>query len=247
MKKKLLYPLLALTMSALLTACGGGSDTTSDTSGSVETSAPSSTEDSTDSSSDEEIATLTEAYNQVATLYNDVTIMAQENGWTDDQETVDALQIVNAIMEPVGEALSEDMSALDGADLNDLAEGLLELVPGLEELAEKVSVPYGGSEGSESASADGDVGALTAAYNQVATLYNDVTIMAQENGWTDDQETVDALQIVNAIMEPVGEALSEDMSALDGADLNDLAEGLLELVPGLEELGEKVSVPYPEG
>lgn len=247
MKKKLLYPLLALTISASLTACGSKDSTTSTpiSSGSdTASTASSSIVDSTGGPTDAQLSALTEAYNQVATLYNDVTIMAQENGWTADQETTDALQTINAIMEPVGEVLSGDISAMDGADFDALPDALLELLPDLEGLSEKVSVPY---EGSEGVVADDDIQLLTEAYNQVATLYNDVAIMAQENGWTADQETTDALQIVSVIMEPVGEALNGDMSALDGTDLNDLSVALLELLPDLEELSEKVSVPYSEG
>ena len=253
MKKKLLYLLLALTMCASLTACGGGDNTASTTSssgGDTTPTAPSSTEDSTDGPTDAQLSALTEAYNQVATLYNGVATMAQENGWTDDQETVDALQTISAMMEPVGEALSGDMSALDGADFDALPDALLELVPDLEVLSEKVSVLYEGSEGmaadggSEGVTTDEDMQLLTETFNQVATFYNDVAVTAQENGWTDDQETVDALQTINAIMEPVGEALNGDMSALDGVDLNDLSDALLELVPDLEALSEKVSVPY---
>ena len=150
--KKPIYLLLALAMCASLSACGGDKGSSSNVSSE---SSVSVTDDEPDASSedpgsdtangptDEQLNTLTEAYNQVAILYNDVTLMAQENGWADDQETSDALQFIGDILEPVGLALTGDMSALTGADFGALPDALLELLPDLEALSEQVSVPYG--------------------------------------------------------------------------------------------------------
>ena len=150
--KKPIYLLLALAMCASLSACGGGESgspdvssesTVSDTADEPDVSSEDSDSDTADGPTEEQLNALTEAYNQVAILYNDVIIMAQDNGWEDDQETGDALQTIGAILEPIGVALTGDLSALDGADFDALPDALLELLPDLEALSEKVSVPYG--------------------------------------------------------------------------------------------------------
>lgn len=132
MKKKLLCPLLAIMMCVSLTACGGGDNTTTAPSGSG-------------GAANEQMEELTKAYDQIADLYNDVADKVEKNGWTADEEITATLQIVNITLDPVGKALDGDESALDGADLGALASQILEYQAPLEELAEKVSVPYEGS------------------------------------------------------------------------------------------------------
>lgn len=140
MKKKLLCPLLVIMMCTSLTACGGGDSNTtpSNTEAPAATTAP----DSSEGSTDEQMEELTKAYNQVADIYNDVVTKYEENGWAADEELTATLQIVDATMTPVGQFLAGDTSALDGADLSALTSSILEYQTSLEEISEKVSVPY---------------------------------------------------------------------------------------------------------
>lgn len=236
--KKLVSLLLVLVMCASLAACGSKDNTTSGTPSNTPSSAPSSADGPTDA----QLQALTDAYNQVAVLYNDVAITADANGWTADEETYAALQTIGAMMDPVGQALAGDMSALaGGANFDTLPGALLELLPELEALSEKVAVPYEGGSGD---GADAQFDAVTDAYNQVADIFNDVVDTAEANGWTADPDTMAIFEIVNATLAPVGQALSGDMSALEGFDLDQLTSTILEYVPELQQLKEQVSVPY---
>lgn len=255
--KKLVYLLLALAMCASLAACGsesGGSDvsTAAATSGSSESSVPDtadepdvSTEDSAsdtaDGPTDEQLNTLTEAYNQVAILYNDVTVTAQENGWEDDQETCDAIQFIGSMLEPVGVALTGDLSALDGADFDTLPDALLELLPDLEALSERVSVPY---EGDTSVAADGELEALIETYNVAAPLFNDLYETANANGWLDNEETAAGFQELSDAFTYIASGLTEDPSLLEDTDIDGLIDLLNQFIAEYEGIAEQVSVPY---
>ena len=248
--KKPVYLLLALTMCASLSACGGdksgGSDVSSESSVSVTTeSSDASSEDfdtdTGDGPTDEQLNTLTEAYNQVAILYNDVTITAEANGWAADQETSDAILTIGAILEPVGLALEGDISALDGADFDALPDALLELLPDLEALSEKVSVPY---EGGGDAVTDEALVPLANTYNELTTVFNAVYEIAEANGWLADEQTSTELDAVYETLTYIGSGLTDDPSILEDVDIDALVEELQQFGPALEEVAERVSVPY---
>lgn len=93
---------------------------------------------------DEQMATLTEAYNQAAPIYNQAYTDAETNGWLNDELTATELNAVAATLGTIGSALTEDLSMLEGVDIDALVASMQELVPALNELAERVSVPYEG-------------------------------------------------------------------------------------------------------
>ena len=126
--KKLTALLLALVMCLGLAACGGEVAVTADNEGTGIT--------------DEQVKTLTEAYNQIAPLYNEVYAAAEANGWLADEQTAAELDAVGSTMGVIGTALTEDMSMLEGADVDALPELILQFVPELETMAERVAVPY---------------------------------------------------------------------------------------------------------
>lgn len=232
--KKLLALLLALAMCASLAACGGGDD--------PEPAASSGVDVSTDGTpTDAQLETLTDAYNQVAVLYNDVATKAQENGWTADAETNAAIQTISAVLDPVGEALTGDMSALNGANFDQLPDTLLELMPTLEELAEKVANSY---EGGGSVVDDEALKPLANVYNELANKYNEVYTAAEANGWLADEQTSAELDASYAMITFVGSSLSDDPSKLEDTDLDALVEQLQAVLPALDEIAQRVSAPY---
>ncbi len=232
--KKLLSLLLALAMCASLAACGGGDDTPSDASGGGDVS-------TSGAPTDAQLETLTDAYNQVAVLYNDVATKAQENGWTADAETNAAIQTISAALDPVGEALTGDMSALSGANFDTLPDTLLELMPTLEELAEKVADPY---EGGGSVVTDEALKPLANVYNELVPAFNEVYETAEANGWLADETTSAELDAAYGLITYVGSGLSDDPSKLEDTDLNALVEQLQQFGTALEEISGRVSVPY---
>ena len=235
--KKLVSLLLTVVMCASLAACGDGGSTVSNTPGSAPSSAPGNTGGPTDA----QLKTLTDAYNQVAILYNDIATTAQANGWMADQETNAAIQTIGDMLEPVGLALSGDMSALDGADFDALPGALLELLPDLESLSEKVAAPCEGSEGAASSE---ELKALAEVYNELAPVYNAICETAESNGWLEDEQTSTELQALTGMLTSIGSGLTEDPSVFEGVDINSMIEELEQLAPALEELYERVCAPY---
>lgn len=230
--KKALSLLLALAVCLSLAACGGGD------AGSDAGSEPAASGGPTG----EQLQTLTEAYNEVATLYNDVAAKAQENGWTADEETNTTLQTISATLDPVGTALTGDMSMLDGADFDELPKALLEWKPQLEELAAKVANPF---EGDAAAVTDEALKPLANAYNDLVPVFNEVYEAAEANGWLADEQTSAELDAVYGMVTYVGSGLTDDPSKLESVeDMDGLVEHLKQFVPALEEIGQRVASPY---
>ena len=151
--KRLLTLTLALVMSLSLTACGGSDDDASSSDvNDVSTSVSEPAEDgSGDASvpegriSEEKLAELTEAYNNVAVPYNEIANLVNENGWMADEQTNAEMNAMNSTLGTVGTALTEDISMLDGVDVDALITALSDELPGaLAELKDRVSVPYEG-------------------------------------------------------------------------------------------------------
>lgn len=140
--KKFLALLLAAMMVLSLVACD------IDESSEPETDeAPSSAvvaDNSNAEISDEQLKALREAYNQAAPLFNEVYTAVEKNGWMADEQTAAEVQAVNGTLATIGKALTEDLTMLDGSDFDKLAKTVLEFVPALEEMLERVSVPYEG-------------------------------------------------------------------------------------------------------
>lgn len=114
MKKKLLSILLTLVMCVSLAACGG----------------------------DDRLKDLTDLYNQVAEPYNEALTLAQENGWMADEVTQTELSTLSAVLDPLGQMLSEGGSDLEDTDYDAFTKMLEELLPSMDELVQRVSVPY---------------------------------------------------------------------------------------------------------
>ena len=151
--KRLLTLTLALVMSLSLTACGGSDDDASSSDvNDMSTSVSGPSQDgSGDASvpegriSEEKLAELTEAYNNVAVPYNEIANLVNENGWMADEQTNAEMTAMNSTLGTVGTALTEDISMLDGVDVDALIAALSDELPGaLAELKDRVSVPYEG-------------------------------------------------------------------------------------------------------
>lgn len=235
MKKALSFA-LAIAMCLSLAACGGGDDGAA---------SPDISSDVSSSSggglTDEQLKALTEAYNAVAIPYNDIAVKAQENGWTADAETNTKINTISAILEPVGNALTGDMSSLEGANIDELILGLQELQPDLDELAAKVAEPF---EGNATAVTDEALKPLANAYNDLVPVFNEVYEAAEANGWLNDEQTSAELDAVYGMVTYIGSGLSDDPSKLEDADLDGLTAQLQQFGPALEEIGQRVSVPY---
>ena len=250
--KKLLALLLALVMVMSLAACGGGEDT-SDTGDTTDAATDTTTDDRADMAdtgdaeiSDEQLTALAEAYNEVATAYNEVYPVAEANGWLADETTAAELGDISTMIDTFTTALTEDPSLLDGSDFDALPGALRELLPAIEEIAARVSTPY-----SAETAAIGDaeitqeqLTVLAEAYNQVAPVYNEAYDLAEANGWLADETTAAELDAVGGTLSFIGTAMTEDLTMLDGSDFDALPGALLEFVPALEDLIERVSVPY---
>lgn len=130
--KKLVSLLLVMLMCFSLAACGdsgkGGSDANAGSGAVV----------------DDALKPLANLYNELAPLYNEASAAAEENGWMDDEQTALEIQLSGVMLGSIGEMLTSDPSALDGVDLDELYTQLEQLGPGLQDLIERVSVPYGG-------------------------------------------------------------------------------------------------------
>lgn len=235
--KKLLALLLALALCASLIACGGGDNDGDDSYDPGDSNA-----DAAGGPTDEQLSALTEAYQQVSAVYNDAAIKVNESAWSADAQTVEELNTLGTMLEPIGLALSGDMSYLEGADFDELPAALLEMLPTAQALLEKVSQPY--DAGDSTVITDEALKPVANAYNEAASAYNEVYTTAEANGWLNDEQTAAELDAAYAVITFTGSGLSDDPSKLENADLEELATKLQEFVPELEKIGERVSVPY---
>lgn len=147
--KKILALLLSLMLALSLAACGG--DDTTDTP-EDEDPAPVTDETGTPDEdekvpegriTDEQLAALTAAYNNVAVPYNEIATAVNENGWMNDEQTAAEMKALSDTLGFIGKGLTEDISLLDGTDFEALIDKLEnELLPAMDELRERVSVPY---------------------------------------------------------------------------------------------------------
>ena len=147
--KKILALLLSLMLVLSLAACGG--DDTTDTPVDEEP-APVTDEAETPAEdeevpegriTDEQLAALTAAYNNVAVPYNEIATAVNENGWMNDEQTAAEMKALSDTLGFIGKGLTEDISLLDGTDFEALIDKLEnELLPAMDELSERVSVPY---------------------------------------------------------------------------------------------------------
>ena len=145
--KKILALLLSLMLVLSLAACGDDTpDTTVDEEPAVtdEVETPAEDEEVPEGRiTDEQLADLTAAYNNVAVPYTEIATAVNENGWMKDEQTAAEMKALSDTLGFIGKGLTEDISLLDGSDFDALIDYLAnEFPPALEELSERVSVPY---------------------------------------------------------------------------------------------------------
>ena len=146
--KRILTLLLALATALSLAACGG--DDTTDTAVDEEpvvtdeAETPAEDEEVPEGRiTDEQLADLTAAYNNVAVPYNEIATAVNENGWMNDEQTATEMKALSDTLGFIGKGRTEDISLLDGSGFDALIDYLEnEFPPALEELSERVSVPY---------------------------------------------------------------------------------------------------------
>lgn len=131
--KKVSAVLLALLLCLALAACG-----TESGSGVSAASIPEGADITKD-----QLKKLAEAYNALAPNYNKALEDAEANGWMDDEKTAAELQALGATMTMVSQALTEDLTILNGADIDGIIATLESLPDAVQELADRVSEPYG--------------------------------------------------------------------------------------------------------
>ena len=86
--------------------------------------------------------------------------------------------------------------------------------------------------------------ALVAAYDAVAVPYNKIATAVNENGWMADAQTAAEMEALGNVLGAIGEALTNDLTLLDGSDFDGLISSLESFLPELDGLSERVSVPY---
>ena len=150
--KKFLALLLSLMLVLSLAACGDTADDTTDEDTPPTEDTDTDADTNTDGEevegriNDDELARLTEAYNAVAVPYNEIATMVNENGWMADEQTNAEMTALQNTLGFIGTGLTEDISMLDGSDFEALIDSLTDeqLPSALDELRERVSVPYEG-------------------------------------------------------------------------------------------------------
>lgn len=254
--KKLLSLALALVLCVSLAACGGKEPAPSEPAEPAPAESAPEPAPESNGGNEEQTQALSEAYNQVVDVYNEVADAAEANGWMADEAVAAEISAIGESVEPIGTALSEDMSLLEGEDLDALPGFLTdEILPQLQALNEKVSVPYeeapadeGGSEdepASGTAVVTGEaLKPLAEVYNEIAPSYNELYETAEANGWMEDEQTAAEIQALGATMSYIGAGLTEDPSILEDVDIDGLTEQLGQFPAAMEEIAERVSVPY---
>ena len=137
--KKFFAVLLVLVLGLAMVACGDDVVEESEPADSAVTASTEGTD-----ITDEQVAALAGAYNEVAPVYNEVYTLAEANGWLADELTATELNAVGGTLGVIGQALTEDISMLEGADIDALPGAMLEFLPAIETVYERVSVPYEG-------------------------------------------------------------------------------------------------------
>lgn len=249
MKRKLVAVMLAVVMTASLTACGGGKETpTAAPAPAAETPAPEKTEPEasaedeadeadadepeTDMVSDENYEILQENYALISDYAAKVREIYSSDEIAANPDIEEVILETEAIIEEMGELEQADITAQDAQDLNDAMELIIEtynnLLDGME-LADDGGDAAGGEMVSDETFADlkeaYDV--LTDIYNTVATAYNDSDLEVEEVKTAMDQ--------AYDLLEQMGQ-ISQD--TLTEADAEVLAQSMIEMANGLQLIAE---------
>ena len=144
--KKIGSFVLALAMCVSLAACSGDDLESDAGTGTAEPVNASSTEGNEDVVTDEALIPLAEVYNEIAPVFNDAYTTAEANGWLNDEQTAAELDALTGTLSYIASGLTDDPSKLEDADIDALIEQLQVISSAMEELTERVSVPYGDAE-----------------------------------------------------------------------------------------------------
>ena len=222
--KKFFALLLALMMCLSLSACGG---------------------------SEVDTQPAIDAFNEASTAFNTLADEVNANPDAFDDEFIADLQEMSASLSEY-QATLESGEALTEENVNDLVSAFGEVKTWaddayvqVQEQLEAAETDTGLTDRNGEPVTQGTLDALTAAYNAVAVSYNAIATNASENGWMADAQTAAEINALSTTLGAVGTALSEDLTQLDGSDFEGLIDQFSnELPPALEELAERVSVPY---
>lgn len=212
--KKLTALLLALALCLALTACGGGADT----------------------------QPAIDAFNNTTAGFDALAEKINANPDVIDAELAQDLADMSALL---GEykALLESDQEITQESVDDMIAWFGTVDALVEEINGEIDAALAAG-GEEEGITDEQIAALTEVYNQIAPLYNEVYAAAEKNGWLADEQTAAELDAVGGTMGVVGQALTEDLSMLEDADVDALPEALLQFVPELEKMAEKFAAPY---
>lgn len=136
--KKLVLLVLAMVMLFTLVACGANNDKN-------DAATPAKEEQSASSTPADAGAGLTDLktkYNTLATLVNDATVAAIENGWDKDEAFSTELSAAKEYLRIAGTDLSDPDMTGDEAYMNTLNTSFDEMIPAWEDFLAMVSVPY---------------------------------------------------------------------------------------------------------
>lgn len=218
--KKFFATMIAAALSLCLVACGGGTDK----------------------------QPAIDAFNTANTAFTEVANKINANIDAVPEELVDVMIDMSGLLSEYKEILeSDDEIPQENLDemiawFDELNAWTVQCSADLDEYLKGDSAIAADPEGAEINNEQ--LTALTNAYNQVAPLYNQVYTAAETNGWLNDELTSTELDTVSGTLSFIGTALTEDLTMLDGSNFDALPGALLELVPELEKMLERVSVAY---
>lgn len=222
--KKLIALLLALVMCLSLVACGG---------------------DTTDPN-----APVIDAFNAASDAFANTANAINEDIEAYPQDLVDLMMEMSSLLSEYktllesGEALAEADAEAMIQNLNDITAWSEEVYAGLGDFAVNGDDSAYTADNEGTGVTDEQIAALAEAYNTVAPLYNEAYTLAEANGWLADELTATEVNTVGATLGTIGQALTEDISMLEGADVDALPAAILEFAPALEDLITRVSAPY---
>jgi len=192
---------------------------------------------------------VADAYANVSGLYNEVANLGNQNANLISTETIAAsTDIANSLEGYKKEIESSDLTQERADEIaKELAaypDKIAELKTKLEEeiSAGAAGVPSAGNSGAEIS--DEQLKALTEAYNAVAPAFNEMYEAAEANGWLADEQTNAEISVLNGALTGIGEALTNDLTQLNGSNFDELPGAVLDLMEGINEIYARVSVPY---
>ncbi len=198
-----------------------------------------------------------EKLSEIETVFTEATELYEANGWNQDETMVQT-------HDDIEKALAEMKEALDSPGLvtdDDVEQilGYLDIIMeqvnmykeavgvSLSDVASEV-ISEAISEGiTETTEAENplDLTVFTEKYNEIFELHKKVADQAQQNGWVEDEDVVNALREGMTLME-TPRSIIENVTALDGqsytqADIDEMTANLVGYIETLNELQTKTA------